>query len=259
MMDVLLSRDAMSSQHGPFRRRLNGGRTRERQLLYRGALGGPMARRSRTSPGLIRTSQPEDMRSAPLSDALKPRFPLPHAALTWLVTGAAVATARRGMDRQPKLSTTIYRRQATVDAVVSEPQWTPRITAVDTDVAPDASPLDRLATVRRLADSRCARHSTSVLEYHVDAAREADSSWTEIGCTLGVTKQAAQQRYVALTRPAAGNCRPAERAGCWCSSPPRRRRAARPPLPAPRAPRPRPARTAGLSSPAARSPSWASP
>lgn len=87
---------------------------------------------------------------------------------------------------------------------MSEPSLDTLITAVDTAVAPDASPLDRLATARRLADTLRAR-SDELLDHYVDAARQADSSWTEIGCTLGVTKQAAQQRYVALTPPRPGD------------------------------------------------------
>jgi hypothetical protein len=98
---------------------------------------------------------------------------------------------------------TIICRQATVDDVVSEPSLDALIRAVDTAVAPDANPLDRLATARRLADTPRAR-ADELLDHYVEAARAADSSWTEIGCTLGVTKQAAQQRYVALTAPAAG-------------------------------------------------------
>lgn len=99
--------------------------------------------------------------------------------------------------------TTPY-RQATVDAIVSEPSLDALIATVDTATAADASPLDRLATARRLADTLRAR-SDELLDHFVDAAREADCSWTEIGCTLGVTKQAAQQRYVALTPPAPGD------------------------------------------------------
>ena len=73
------------------------------------------------------------------------------------------------------------------------------ITAVEA-TAPSDAPLERLATARRLADALRAR-SDELLDHYVDAARGADCSWTEIGCTLGVTKQAAQQRYVALTPP----------------------------------------------------------
>jgi hypothetical protein len=87
--------------------------------------------------------------------------------------------------------------------VLSEVSLDALVTAVDTAVAADASPLDRLATARRFADTLRAR-SDELLDHYVDAARGADSSWAEIGCTLGVTKQAAQQRYVALAPPAAG-------------------------------------------------------
>lgn len=86
---------------------------------------------------------------------------------------------------------------------MSEPSLDALIAAVDTAVAPDASPLERLATASRLADTLRAR-SGELLDHYVEAARRADSSWTEIGRTLGVSKQAAQQRYVALTPPTAG-------------------------------------------------------
>jgi ClpA/ClpB-like protein len=86
---------------------------------------------------------------------------------------------------------------------VSEPSLDALITAVET-TAPADAPLDRLARARGLADALRAR-SDELLDHFVDAAREADCSWTEIGCTLGVTKQAAQQRYVALTPPAPGD------------------------------------------------------
>ena len=96
-------------------------------------------------------------------------------------------------------------RQATVDDV-GEPSLDALITAVET-TAPAHAPLDRLARARGLADALRAR-SEELLDHFVDAAREADCSWTEIGCALGVTKQAAQQRYVALTPPAPGELPP---------------------------------------------------
>jgi len=83
---------------------------------------------------------------------------------------------------------------------VSEPSLDALITAVET-TAPADAPLGRLASARGLADALRAR-SEELLDHFVDAAREAECSWAEIGCTLGVTKQAAQQRYVALTPPA---------------------------------------------------------
>jgi hypothetical protein len=98
---------------------------------------------------------------------------------------------------------TEWHRQATVDDAVSEPSLDVLITAVET-TAPADGPLERLATARGLADALRAR-SDELLDHFVDAAREAAHSWTEIGCTLGVTKQAPQQRYVALTAPAPGD------------------------------------------------------
>jgi hypothetical protein len=61
--------------------------------------------------------------------------------------------------------------------------------------APSEDPLARLATavltaeeVRDLADE--------LLDRFVTAARDAGRSWSEVGAVLGVTKQAAQQRFV---------------------------------------------------------------
>lgn len=86
---------------------------------------------------------------------------------------------------------------------MSEPSLDALITAVETTARADA-PLDRLLSARALADALRAR-SDELLDHFVDAARAAECSWTEIGCSLGVTKQAAQQRYVALTAPARGD------------------------------------------------------
>lgn len=60
---------------------------------------------------------------------------------------------------------------------------------------PDADPLQRLhdavATSERLGD--IADH---LIGHFVDEARAAGASWTDIGANLGVTKQAAQKRFV---------------------------------------------------------------
>ena len=62
--------------------------------------------------------------------------------------------------------------------------------------AEDDSPLERLraaaAMSRDMTDV-----SDAALGYFVDQARRAGHSWTEIGESLGVSKQAAQQRHVA--------------------------------------------------------------
>src|SRR3954447_22296147 len=71
--------------------------------------------------------------------------------------------------------------------------------------AGSASPLDRLQAAVGLAGERRA-HDEAVLDHFVAAARRGGCSWTEIGAALGVSKQAAHQRF-----PAAGA------AGAWPS------------------------------------------
>lgn len=63
--------------------------------------------------------------------------------------------------------------------------------------ASDSSPLERLnvavaigAEVSTLADE--------VVDYHVDMARREGCSWNDIGAALGVSRQAAQQRFASL-------------------------------------------------------------
>lgn len=67
--------------------------------------------------------------------------------------------------------------------------------------------LERLEEAVRLSDT-LGRLSDELVGHFVEAARQAGSSWAEIGSHLGVTKQAAQQRHVArrgLLRPKAGS------------------------------------------------------
>ncbi len=56
-------------------------------------------------------------------------------------------------------------------------------------------PLERLALAAALA-RELHQLSDSVLGYFVDAARQGGRPWSEIGMALGVSKQAAQQRFV---------------------------------------------------------------
>jgi Clp amino terminal domain, pathogenicity island component len=69
-------------------------------------------------------------------------------------------------------------------------------------IAP-GSPLERLSAASQLAGRLRAR-GDELLDHFVDAARESGSSWNEIGCALGTSKQAAQQRFGALASPPAG-------------------------------------------------------
>jgi hypothetical protein len=64
-------------------------------------------------------------------------------------------------------------------------------------------PLERLSAASELAGQLRAR-GDELLDQFVDAARESGSSWNEIGCALGTSKQAAQQRFGVLADPPAG-------------------------------------------------------
>jgi hypothetical protein len=57
----------------------------------------------------------------------------------------------------------------------------------------DADPADQLALVRRAAEAD--RAAGDLLQQAVNAARGAGHSWSAIGGTLGLTRQAAQQRF----------------------------------------------------------------
>ncbi|HSC04137.1 MAG TPA: Clp protease N-terminal domain-containing protein, partial [Solirubrobacteraceae bacterium] len=78
----------------------------------------------------------------------------------------------------------------------------PGIDRLTSEIA-DGSPLERLSEASQLAAELRAR-GDELLDHFVDAARVSGSSWNEIGCALGTSKQAAQQRFGALTDPAVG-------------------------------------------------------
>ena len=69
------------------------------------------------------------------------------------------------------------------------------VTALDTA---EAEPLDRVRTAVELADELGALGDQLVTHY-VEAARGSGCSWAQIGAQLGVSKQAAQQAFVAPT------------------------------------------------------------
>jgi hypothetical protein len=78
----------------------------------------------------------------------------------------------------------------------------PGIDELTSEIAP-GTPLARLAAAAELADRLRAR-GDQLLDQFVDAARSGGSSWAEIGCTLGTSKQAAHERFAALADPPAG-------------------------------------------------------
>jgi hypothetical protein len=65
---------------------------------------------------------------------------------------------------------------------------------------PDGDPLDHLAGAVVVSDD-LADLADELIGYFVDLARESGASWAEVGARLGVSKQAAQKRYVESPRP----------------------------------------------------------
>jgi GNAT superfamily N-acetyltransferase len=67
---------------------------------------------------------------------------------------------------------------------------------------PPGSSLDRLSAASELAAKLRAR-GDELVDQFVESARANGSSWSEIGGSLGTSKQAAQQRFAALANPPA--------------------------------------------------------
>lgn len=59
-----------------------------------------------------------------------------------------------------------------------------------------AGPLDHLAGAVTAAD-QLNEQSDALIGYFVDQARSSGASWSQIGAAMGVSKQAAQKRFVA--------------------------------------------------------------
>ena len=65
---------------------------------------------------------------------------------------------------------------------------------------PVGTALEQLTAASELSEKLRAR-GDELLDQFVDAARTSGASWSEIGCSLGTSKQAAQQRFAALADP----------------------------------------------------------
>jgi Clp amino terminal domain, pathogenicity island component len=61
---------------------------------------------------------------------------------------------------------------------------------------PGGGPLENLADAMTVS-ARLDEQSDALIGYFVDQARRSGASWSQIGTCMGVTKQAAQQRFVA--------------------------------------------------------------
>jgi hypothetical protein len=60
---------------------------------------------------------------------------------------------------------------------------------------PDGEPLDRVADAF-VVSARLDEESDALIGYFVDQARRSGASWSQIGAAMGVSKQAAQKRFV---------------------------------------------------------------
>jgi len=68
---------------------------------------------------------------------------------------------------------------------------------------PAGTPLEQLARASEMA-ARLRARGDELLDHFVDGARAGGASWSEIGCALGTSKQAAHERFGALADPPAG-------------------------------------------------------
>jgi hypothetical protein len=62
-------------------------------------------------------------------------------------------------------------------------------------IHPDGGPLDRVTDAFAVS-ARLDEQSDALIGYFVDQARRSGASWSQIGSAMGVTKQAAQKRFV---------------------------------------------------------------
>ena len=68
---------------------------------------------------------------------------------------------------------------------------------------PDGSALDNLSDAMAVAQ-QLGEQADHLIGHFVDQARRSGASWSQIGASMGVTKQAAQQRFVPRGGPAKG-------------------------------------------------------
>jgi ATP-dependent Clp protease ATP-binding subunit ClpA len=68
---------------------------------------------------------------------------------------------------------------------------------------PDGNALDNLADAVAVGE-HLGEQADSLIGHFVDQARRSGASWSQIGASMGVTKQAAQQRFVPRGAPATG-------------------------------------------------------
>jgi len=86
-------------------------------------------------------------------------------------------------------------RQPNVDDVTEFPVPLDNLIAYVKSLHPEGGPLDNVSDAVRVA-ARLDEQSDALLGYFVDQARRSGASWSQIGTSMGVSKQAAQKRFV---------------------------------------------------------------
>src|SRR3954462_10914838 len=86
-------------------------------------------------------------------------------------------------------------RQLTVDGMTSSVPTVRLDDLIGAVTSAHEEPLDRVTRAVVLAE-HLGEVADSLIGHFVDQARKAGASWSEIGTSLGVTKQAAQKRFV---------------------------------------------------------------
>jgi hypothetical protein len=100
--------------------------------------------------------------------------------------------------RLVRVSLTSEQRQVSLDEMAA----VPGIDELRGEIPP-GTPLEQLAGASAMA-ARLRARGDELLDHFVDAARASGASWSEIGCTLGTSKQAAHERFGALADPPPG-------------------------------------------------------
>ena len=80
---------------------------------------------------------------------------------------------------------------------------------IDTVANAHQDPLDRVAGAMELADE-LDEVADSLIGHFVDQARRTGASWAEIGRSMGMSKQAAQKRFVGKVQPAGPSLDPSQ-------------------------------------------------
>jgi hypothetical protein len=91
---------------------------------------------------------------------------------------------------------TVELRQSTVDDMNDFPVPLDNLVSYVKSLHPQADPLDHLSDAMRVS-AQVDEQSDALIGYFVDRARHSGASWSQIGASMGVSKQAAQKRFVA--------------------------------------------------------------